>query len=1017
MSSPITNTSDIISSIRLEKQIEKTNQHLCTVSQKLETLEIENNNKREIRKRTLTKWRNSDEKYISTSATQFILKSLNHNKGVIITGSPGCGKSVAAHHVALIFDKEGYEVVPCDDSSEIFKHFRKDKTQVFVIDDICGRFALNKHKADFLEQNDGKLSILFDSNNHNDDDYEDNLSKSETKFLITCRENIYSHKAFPNLTCLSLVQCSFSTKYKISPDEMRKIALSYISENIVNNIDNICLYDFFPLLCALYDTKANRDLKFFIHPVEIIENEISEMKIKSESSFLCLSLLVLRNNSISKDDLISCDVEQLVEAICRDTEIESVVSMVSIQKCFERFKGIYIIEAEEIYTAIHDKMFDTISAAIAPSMMKCFIKNADIRLLANRIQLLSLGRSSLPFVVYIPQELERTHFNRQFKEAMKGKYWEVFGSIQAENEAYRKQLLSYLKEQDGCQQMSYVPGKDGATPLFVSSSLGYIDFVEYFIVKCRLHIDIKDKEGRSPFFVACENGHIAVVKHLMKYYKDINTKNAAKTTILSATCLNGHKEVAQLLLDNKADISIANELNQNTFHFACLHGDAQLVGLLLSAYEVDRTFRITDEKTDLQKASQKGLTQNNNKFRKLCRDVNQKSNIQGRTPLHLACQKGHYETVKLLLDFNVKLNGCVDTNNVCQHGWSVLHVACYKGYNEIVKLLVDVGINVNDTTNEGLTPLFLASCQKGHKNTVKFLLSLNDQTLERRVDIKTKHKDRWSHLHTACFNGHTDVVKLLLEIGMNINDTTNNGSTPLHLACQAGHNDTVKFLLSLNDQTLERRVDITTKDKDRWSHLHTACFNGHTDVVKLLLEIACFNGHTEVVKLLLDIGMNINDTTNKGSTPLHLACQRGHNDTVKALFSLNDQTLSSHVDTTVKNKNGWSVIHSACFNGHTEVVKLLSIDVGLNVNDTSNGGCTPLYLSCKAGHFDTAKYLLNLNDITFYSHVETLVDKTNRQSALHAAYSNGHTKVVKLLNNVGINEKETRNMKHSCMIM
>ncbi|XP_063405751.1 uncharacterized protein LOC134689715 [Mytilus trossulus] len=42
MVSPLTN--DIIDLIRLEKQMENTNQHLRTVSQKMETLEIENNN-------------------------------------------------------------------------------------------------------------------------------------------------------------------------------------------------------------------------------------------------------------------------------------------------------------------------------------------------------------------------------------------------------------------------------------------------------------------------------------------------------------------------------------------------------------------------------------------------------------------------------------------------------------------------------------------------------------------------------------------------------------------------------------------------------------------------------------------------------------------------------------------------------------------------------------------------------------------------------------------------------------
>ncbi|VDI17281.1 Hypothetical predicted protein [Mytilus galloprovincialis] len=1174
MSATFTNASDIIDLLRLEKQMEKNSQHLntvsqklSTVSQKLETLEVENKNKREIYNRTLTEWRNKDKKYISTSATAYIIKSLNQKRGVIISGSPGCGKSVAAHHVALSFEKDGYEIILCDDPSEIITHFTTEKIQVFVIDDICGKFALNQHKADSWEQNNGKLSMLIESCTQLGDN-EDSSNTSKTKFIITCRENIYSHKAFPKLACFSLVQCSFSTKYKITPDEMRNIALSYIPENKVNNIGNMCLYDFFPLLCSLYCRKTKPDPNFFSHPIEIIKQEIIEMKIKSEMSFLCLSLLVLKNNICCKNYLRSLDVEHLVKGICRDAEIESIVSMVSIQTCFERLKGIYIIETENIYTAIHDKMFDIISAAIAPFMMKCLIKHGDIRFLANRMQLMSVGRGSLPFVVYIPPELEIIHFNRQYQEAMKGYYWEVFGSIQTENEAYRKLLLSFLKEKDRCQQTSYVPDKDGTTPLFVSSSLGYIDFVQYFIVKCRHHIDIKDKEGRSPFFVACENGHIAIVKHLKEYHKDVNTTNASDTTILSATCLNGHIDVAQLLLDSKADIGITNELNQNSFHFACLNGNVQLVSLLFSSYNADITLRNTDEQTDLHKAYQNGLSKTNSKFTKLCRDINHKNNIES-TPLHLACQKGHYETVKLLLGLNGQtINSCVDTHTINKHGFSILHAACYNGHTKIVKLLIDVGMNVNHTTVVGATPLSLA-CWKGHYDTVKYLLDLREHTLQGPIDRTTNPKDGWPTLHVACLNGHIEVVTVLIDSGFNINDTTADGYTPLYLACQNGHYDTVKLLLGLSSLTLTY-VDSTIKDKKGLSVLHAACLKGHTQIVKLLIDIGmnvneasndgqtplyvacrrghhdivkylldlngktlnsrvdittrdehgwsilhavCSNGHKEVVKILIDIGLNVNDTTNDGYTPLYVACDKGHYDTVKLLLDLNGQTFNSRVDTTIKDEDGWSVLHLACSIGHTEVVKLL-VDVGLNVNETTNVGDTPLYLACTEGHYDTVEYLLDLNDQTLNSRVDTttrddkrwsvlhtacyygrhkivmlliddgmnvndtthngytplflascyygrhkivklLIDDgmnvnetttkgytplflacykgyydivkylldlngqtlNSRVSALHAAYSNGHTKVVKLLTDFGINDRKTRNRKYSCVIL
>ncbi|CAC5410651.1 unnamed protein product [Mytilus coruscus] len=145
-----------------------------------------------------------------------------------------------------------------------------------------------------------------------------------------------------------------------------------------------------------------------------------------------------------------------------------------------------------------------------------------------------------------------------------------------------------------------------------------------------------------------------------------------------------------------------------------------------------------------------------------------------------------------------------------ENGWSALHVACKKGHIEVVKLLVDVGMNFNDTTNNGSTPLYKAC------HGVKFLLDLNGQALNSRVDTTIKHEKGWSALHVACKEGHIKVVKLLIDAGMNLNDTTNSGSTPLY-NCQGGHYDTVKFLLDLNGQTLNSRVDTTIKDTNGWS--------------------------------------------------------------------------------------------------------------------------------------------------------------------------------------------------------
>ena len=50
-------------------------------------------------------------------------------------------------------------------------------------------------------------------------------------------------------------------------------------------------------------------------------------------------------------------------------------------------------------------------------------------------------------------------------------------------------------------------------------------------------------------------------------------------------------------------------------------------------------------------------------------------------------------------------------------------------------------------------------------------------------------------LHWAAFGGHTDTVKLLLDVGADKEVKDKNGETPLHCAAWKGHTDIVKLLL------------------------------------------------------------------------------------------------------------------------------------------------------------------------------------------------------------------------------
>ena len=95
------------------------------------------------------------------------------------------------------------------------------------------------------------------------------------------------------------------------------------------------------------------------------------------------------------------------------------------------------------------------------------------------------------------------------------------------------------------------------------------------------------------------------------------------------------------------------------------------------------------------------------------------------------------------------------------------------------------------------------AAQEGHQDIVKFLL-------EKGADVNATMKDGRSALYKASKNGHTEVVRLLLEAAdIEVNAKDNTVASPLYMASQEGHTEVVTLLLEATD------IDINAKDEVR----------------------------------------------------------------------------------------------------------------------------------------------------------------------------------------------------------
>lgn len=173
----------------------------------------------------LDEWKKDDHMFVVTKATKYVKSFLKYKRKnvVVVTGSSGNGKSSIIHHIALeLCFKYGYEVISFVTGPQDIINFRDPTTkQVFVVDDICGKEAINVSLVELWRDHSEKLAKIFEVN----EEGKNNLSctqMSSPKLLVSCRLHLYRdvHVKLLKLTLFKRSQCNLlSTELRLSNAE------------------------------------------------------------------------------------------------------------------------------------------------------------------------------------------------------------------------------------------------------------------------------------------------------------------------------------------------------------------------------------------------------------------------------------------------------------------------------------------------------------------------------------------------------------------------------------------------------------------------------------------------------------------------------------------------------------------------------------------------------------------------------------------------------------------------------
>jgi ankyrin repeat protein len=371
---------------------------------------------------------------------------------------------------------------------------------------------------------------------------------------------------------------------------------------------------------------------------------------------------------------------------------------------------------------------------------------------------------------------------------------------------------------------------DGATPMFLASQNGSAPMIEQ-LLKAGADVNAPVLAHReTALMMASRAGNVNAVRVLLDHGAQINAKDTLRgTTALMWAAEQGHVAIVELLIHSGADVRAQSEvlkpLKRRGLGFAPAKEqggpDAPIKGGL----------------TALLFAARQGSMECVRALTTSGDDVNQTSS-DGSSPLLVAVQNGHYDMALYLMDHGANVN------LANSKGWTPLYLAVKNrnqettaipgpgtdGVLDFIQALLDRGANPNlriqaDTEvhqgmtaawlkEAGATPLLRAAIC-GDLPVVRLLLAHKADplipTFDHTTPLMAASGVGWADgmLREYSEDQTVEVVKLLLDLGSDVNAANDHGITALHGAGFKGANKAVQLLVDRG-----ARLDALDKGED-----------------------------------------------------------------------------------------------------------------------------------------------------------------------------------------------------------
>ncbi|OXU22126.1 hypothetical protein TSAR_000758 [Trichomalopsis sarcophagae] len=531
-------------------------------------------------------------------------------------------------------------------------------------------------------------------------------------------------------------------------------------------------------------------------------------------------------------------------------------------------------------------------------------------------------------------------------------------------------------------------GENGETPLCFAMKKRYDGIVDLLFSANGAECDnTVNNDKFSHFHIACIRNNANIVEKFINFGVNINdpvsftSKEWAGYTPLHFAVDNDSLSVAELLLKCGANIGVKNAENMTPLHLAVQKRNNAIINLLLSSENI-AAFNPMDDSgfSHFHIACMKSHLSAVKKFLQAGVNVNHvvssnQSNGPGYSPLHFAAKALSVGCVNQSSLVELLLRSKADVNSKDVQGQTPLHLACLQNDKRVGKLLKDI-CSTMETDNE--------TKQLNHCEKSSLALGLDEQTkviellLKYKSDINVKNESQetpifylYKHDRSKiAAKGKCDInvlkevikelnkkrkeiLQILLNNHADINVRNDRGQTILHLIASINK--------EYDDDLKEETAQLILSKKAE----------GDPDAVHdpTVLHTAAKHGHWKLIELFLKYKMDVNCTEDlTQATPLHLATSHQQIKVINVL-------LQNNADVTMTKHNGMNLLHlMALINpeGSEEAEFIESydkiiarfIELGCNQNAQDINGRTPLHLaSWEHNNAGTWAFLQHFADI------------------------------------------------------